>query len=409
MTDKEKSWESYKEKSWEVLKYATGIALAVLLIVALYYFVIRQAPPANNTEVKDAKDVLMKLGPRTAVVIITMMVGLMALVFWLFIDFGRRLSQRSYMGPLAEDAVAQAEIARRESRLKEDARSGRLQVDNEPWSEKFYKKYGIPSGEPAPFMRPGIAVDVTAPPFGYDGGGDNRRPGGNTLPGNLRGIRKDGETENPYDRFKNSPWLLDIQSWTAEKLALQRDSTQLNGEEDAKARDLKESKSEDIKGEILRRFHDGYQQEQWNAYYQKRAAITEEENDRARKLLPTMDASSFGGGWVFVLEFTTIIFIVFAVLALGLLGVLTSEPIAAILAAIAGYVLGKSTHMRGGGGEEIVRGSEEPKALFDALIKREERLRRETATVGSRGGENGGPQRTLADDKGPRQRETKHG
>jgi len=63
--------------------------------------------------------------------------------------------------------------------------------------------------------------------------------------------------------------------------------------------------------------------------------ITDKERKRAEKLLPTMDVSSFGGGWVFVLEFTTIIFIVFAVLALGLLGVLKSEPIATILAAIA--------------------------------------------------------------------------
>jgi hypothetical protein len=75
---------------------------------------------------------------------------------------------------------------------------------------------------------------------------------------------------------------------------------------------------------------------------------------------------------VFVLEFTTIIFIVFAVLALGLLGVLTSEPIATILAAIAGYVLGKSTSVRGGGGEEIRRGAEEPKVFFEAMAKQEE-------------------------------------
>jgi hypothetical protein len=85
-----------------------------------------------------------------------------------------------------------------------------------------------------------------------------------------------------------------------------------------------------------------------------------------------MDVSSLGGGWVFVLEFTTIIFIVFAVLALGLLGVLTAEPIATILAAVAGYVLGKSTDIRGAGGEEIRRGGEEPKVLFEAMTRQEE-------------------------------------
>lgn len=124
-----------------------------------------------------------------------------------------------------------------------------------------------------------------------------------------------------------------------------------------------------IQSEISDRFR---QREQLNAFYKKRGEITAEERDRAEKLLPTMDASSFGGGWVFVLEFTTIIFIVFAGLALGLLGVLKSEPIATILAAIAGYVLGKSTSIRGARGEEIRRGAEEPKVLFEAMTKQEE-------------------------------------
>lgn len=131
-------------------------------------------------------------------------------------------------------------------------------------------------------------------------------------------------------------------------------------------------KLQSIRREIEDRFERGYQQEQLNAFYKERAKLTQEERDRAVQLLPTMDVSSFGGGWVFVLEFTTIIFIVFAVLALGLLGVLKSEPIATILAAVAGYVLGKSTSIRGAGGEEIRREGEEPKALFEAITKQEE-------------------------------------
>jgi hypothetical protein len=63
---------------------------------------------------------------------------------------------------------------------------------------------------------------------------------------------------------------------------------------------------------------------------------------------------------------------VYAVLSLGVLGVLESQPIAAILAAVAGYVLGKSTTLRSGTGEEARRGAEEPKALLDLLAKQEE-------------------------------------
>jgi hypothetical protein len=55
--------------------------------------------------------------------------------------------------------------------------------------------------------------------------------------------------------------------------------------------------------------------------------MIEREREWAESLLTSMDVSSFGGGWAFVLEFTTIIFIIFAVLTLGLLGVLSSAMI----------------------------------------------------------------------------------
>ena len=134
---------------------------------------------------------------------------------------------------------------------------------------------------------------------------------------------------------------------------------------------LKSRKLDSIRWEIEQRFEQDNQQEQLTAFNAQRADLVEEQK-RAKELLPTMDVSSLGGGWVFVLEFTTIIFIVFAVLALGLLGVLTAEPIATILAAVAGYVLGKSTDIRGAGGEEIRRGGEEPKVLFEAMTRQEE-------------------------------------
>ena len=85
-----------------------------------------------------------------------------------------------------------------------------------------------------------------------------------------------------------------------------------------------------------------------------------------------LDTSTFSGSWIFLLEFTTIVFIVYAVLSLGVLSVLDFQPIAAILAAVAGYVLGKSTTLRSGTGEEIRRGAEEPKAVLDLLAKQEE-------------------------------------
>lgn len=50
-----------------------------------------------------------------------------------------------------------------------------------------------------------------------------------------------------------------------------------------------------------------------------------------------------GRGPEFVLEFTTVVVIIFAAVILGVLGVLSTEQIGTLLAAIAGYVLGRAT------------------------------------------------------------------
>lgn len=59
------------------------------------------------------------------------------------------------------------------------------------------------------------------------------------------------------------------------------------------------------------------------------------------KVPKTMDVSVLGGGFAFLLEFSTIIVIIFTLLILGILGSLEGKEIATILASIAGYVLGK--------------------------------------------------------------------
>jgi hypothetical protein len=65
-----------------------------------------------------------------------------------------------------------------------------------------------------------------------------------------------------------------------------------------------------------------------------------------------MDVSFLGGGWTFLLEFSTVIVIIFSLVILGFLGTLDGTQIAPILAAIAGYVLGKTASELGKGKEE---------------------------------------------------------
>lgn len=62
-----------------------------------------------------------------------------------------------------------------------------------------------------------------------------------------------------------------------------------------------------------------------------------------QKIPSSIDISLLGGGWAFLLEFSTVIVIIFTLLILGILGTLEGKDISTILAAIAGYVLGKAT------------------------------------------------------------------
>ena len=61
------------------------------------------------------------------------------------------------------------------------------------------------------------------------------------------------------------------------------------------------------------------------------------------KIPKSMDISLLGGGWAFLLEFSTVIVIIFALIILGILDTLEGSDISTILAAIAGYVLGKAS------------------------------------------------------------------
>ncbi len=65
---------------------------------------------------------------------------------------------------------------------------------------------------------------------------------------------------------------------------------------------------------------------------------------RAEQKIPTsIDISLLGGGWSFLLEFSTVIVIIFVLLALGVIGAVTGKDVTTILASVAGYVLGKAS------------------------------------------------------------------
>ena len=89
---------------------------------------------------------------------------------------------------------------------------------------------------------------------------------------------------------------------------------------------------------------DQWESEEKVRYEALRQKAEAEALNRAKKKIPSsIDISLLGGGWAFLLEFSTVIVIIFTLLILGILKILEGREIATILAAIAGYVLGKAT------------------------------------------------------------------
>jgi hypothetical protein len=87
-----------------------------------------------------------------------------------------------------------------------------------------------------------------------------------------------------------------------------------------------------------------WESEERARYETLRQQAEKEALERAEKKVPrSIDISLLGGGFAFLLEFSTVIVIIFTLLILGILHTLEGKEISTILAAIAGYVLGKAS------------------------------------------------------------------
>src|SRR6266436_3655483 len=81
-----------------------------------------------------------------------------------------------------------------------------------------------------------------------------------------------------------------------------------------------------------------------NEAYQKEFSAVVKEAEEAADRAADVDIAVFRGrGPTFVLEFTAVVVIIFAAMILGILGKLMSDQLGTLLAAIAGYVLGRAT------------------------------------------------------------------
>ena len=295
------------------------IVLIIFLIVAIIKLVL--SPMSGfSSFLGNLAGFFGKMSPQPKEALIVVMVILVGWVFWLFIQFGRRLSERGYLGPLARDAIARADIVRQEDTLREDLRAGVFGAEIDEKGKDFRTSYRIPKEAEAPPLVPGVAIDFAGIPYIEQ----YHREDWETIL---------GEQEILILDYERPTWRRDIEKYMYK---LDGFSAEILWKECENAMEHKGNlEIEAIRQEINRRFFEGFQKEQINIFYQELNTARTEAYSRAETLLPRMDVSVVGGGWVFVLEFTTIIFIVFAALSLGLLDKLESDQIGTILAAIA--------------------------------------------------------------------------
>jgi hypothetical protein len=104
-------------------------------------------------------------------------------------------------------------------------------------------------------------------------------------------------------------------------------------------RDLKDYLSEERIAELVKK-----EEEQEQSRQQQDKKIREKAAQEAKTLVPpSLTVAGMGITGSFFIELTAVLTIIFGIILLGLVGVLGTQEIATILAAIAGYVLGKTS------------------------------------------------------------------
>ena len=231
-----------------------------------------------------------------AVVLVVLVLALLVALFFLLMWWSQRSDRLSYLGTLYQETIEDIEYKRLSAipteRLKHGEYNREVEMDinwiNQNPPPERPDELPYPSGGPAIGTRN---------PWGETG--YNRRPGGYTT-------IDDDEHLDPSQKQN----LVEIRKkWN-------------------KDRDNWEQK---VDAEVQRR-------------YQTDLDLTRAKAKEKASLAIDVDLLALRGqGPEFVLEFTTVVVIIFAAVILGILKILGTEQIGTLLAAIAGYVLGRAT------------------------------------------------------------------
>jgi hypothetical protein len=230
--------------------------------------------------------------------IVIALVLLLGLLFWFLFKWSNKLDQASYLGTLYKDTIQDIEFKRLKSDVTEKWDKGEFHkevVQNEVWL----------SGNPIPPMPKELAEFEEEL---------NRALLSDAVPSHESLFT--GRLTSLGYLLSNKPPNISEEDWKAAKASYSKTAQQWIRKVDIEAK---------------RRYQKDLNEAYANAQKRANRAID-------------VDLSVLRGrGAEFVLEFTTVVVIIFAAIILGVLGILDTQQIGTLLAAIAGYVLGRAT------------------------------------------------------------------
>jgi hypothetical protein len=270
--------------------------------------------------------------------IVTMLILLMGFLFGILFWWQKWIEQAGYFAPIYRDAIADIETNRlsqpyqkrwnqqiywEEIVVRPSERAQKWLDQNkkpEPkpeltrLAEKLRLEYMLPDLERPPFaMLPGLGGEPVPGYSGYYGSST-----GNLFPTSKR----PGSWPAMSETVAEGSEALAEEQPNQDQLKFQELFSQFREEATAWAR----------RASV----------EAWNFYQKDLKGAQEEGRDQAKRAMQVDLSALRGRGPEFVLEFTAIVVIIFAAAILGVMGLLGSNQIGTLLAAIAGYVLGKS-------------------------------------------------------------------
>ncbi len=267
-----------------------------------------EKPPEVNKQDEKSEGKKTHYSPESVYLVASLFV-LLGFIFVLMMWYSNRMERTSYLGSIYRESVRDFEYNRYSGAYTEKWKGDGYQRDvmkDLKWLKDNPKPPPPPSQQEisdealiwskgSPNLRPGTWLTGLPGMSTTDNLGGPPPP-----PGEPPKKETEEERQNLQDQFKN--YIKEVKKWY-----------------------------EVVYNESNRRYNEDLDK------------ATKQADERAKKAIDVEWGVLRGRGAEFVLEFTAIVVIIFAAMSLGILGILNPEQIGTLLAAIAGYVLGKAS------------------------------------------------------------------